>query len=230
MTKCIFITGTDTDSGKTRVSELLLQYWRQRNLSTLAMKPISAGCTWNEESQRLENSDALTLQAAATISVDYHEVNPIALAPPIAPHIAAELVDEHGLLMRSTMAWQTLYDRAPDVLLSEGAGGWMLPLDQGDVMPQFVRETNQEVILVVGMKLGCLNHALLTVAAIAQSGCHLRGWIANQLSPEPMPYYRENIETLKARIQAPLLAEVPFLENEDSATQWLAAAHPRLDL
>lgn len=228
MTRCVFVTGTDTDSGKTRVSEMLLRYWLKQGLSTLAMKPISAGCDWNEKAQRYENSDALILQRAASMTADYAEVNPIALEPPIAPHIAAELVGEQGLLLRATMAWRALYSRKPDILLSEGAGGWMLPLDNGDLMPQFVRETNQEVILVVGMKLGCLNHALLTVAAIAQSGCHLRGWIANQLTQEPMPYYQENLNTLKERIQAPLLAEIPFLADHDVGQQWLASQHPRL--
>lgn len=207
---------------------MLLQYWQQQGLSTLAMKPIAAGCKWNEVSQRFENSDALILQRAATMTTEYGDVNPVALEPPIAPHIAAELVGEQGLLLRSTMAWRALHSRNPDILLSEGAGGWMLPLDQGDLMPQFVRETNQEVILVVGMKLGCLNHALLTVAAIAQSGCHLRGWIANQLTEEAMPFYQENLQTLKDRIQAPLLAEVPFLADQATGQAWLATTHPRL--
>lgn len=220
MTSCVFITGTDTDAGKTRVSALLLRVARMQGLRTLAMKPISAGCTRNPTLGHYENADALILQHLATEPTTYQEVNPIALKPPIAPHIAAERANERNLLLRARLGWQALYAKSPDLLLCEGAGGWMLPLDEGHLMPQFVRETNQDVILVVGMKLGCLNHALLTVAAIAQSGCHLRGWIANTLTPEPMPYYKENVATLKERIAAPLLAEVPFLADVSDEQAW----------
>lgn len=208
---CYFITGTDTDSGKTVVSASLLRAFAAQEITTIAHKPVAAGC--DQQDGEWRNSDALYLQAAASKSLSYAEVNPIALPQATAPHIAAALNQQQisvGQLLKTTEA---LRQQSAEVLLIEGAGGWQLPLNDTEVMPDYVRQTGAEVILVVGMKLGCLNHALLSVAAIKASGCRLAGWVANQPTAEQMPYYAENIAYLTAHLGAPCLAEFPHDRN-----------------
>lgn len=219
MSGCLFITGTDTDCGKTSVTELMLELFARAGLQTIAMKPVAAGCEITAEG--LRNSDALKLQAAATMKLRYEEVNPVALAPAIAPHIAAEQFGVNFSVADLVRHWRALQERQTDVFLTEGAGGWCVPLNATESFPDFVKQTQQDVILVVGMKLGCLNHALLTEQAIHAAGLKLRGWIANQPTPTPMMAYRANLKTLKQRIQAPLLAEVPHLTCLGDREVWL---------
>jgi len=216
---CFFVTGTDTDVGKTQVSELVLLRFAQLGFSTQAMKPVAAGCDWREHEgkQQLVNDDALILQAASTHQNLYEQVNPIRLAPPIAPHIAAQLAVTELSVQQLMKAWHSFGVDQADMTLIEGAGGWLLPLNQDELMPEFVRQTGADVLLVVAMRLGCLNHALLTAAAIRASGCNLVGWIANQPQPQPMDYLVENLTYLSAQLDCPLWGNVPYLTAESLA-------------
>lgn len=209
--KHIFVTGTDTDAGKTFVSVLLLKALNQMNYQTAGFKPIAAGCEWSDGI--LKNADALALQAAASVKLPYEKVNPISFEPPIAPHIAAQLSGETLSLERISRALNDLQETQADLLLIEGAGGWRLPLsapNQGDspfYLSDWVAQKKLPVILVVGMKLGCLNHALLSYEQIKRDGLEVMGWVANQVQRD-MLYYQENLATLQAAINEPMLAEV----------------------
>ncbi len=218
-----FIAGTDTDAGKTLIAAGLLNKSKSEGLSTVGLKPIAAGC--EETPEGLRNDDALMLMAQSTEELPYEQVNPIAFAPPIAPHIAGQQLRRPlsagrivGLLRGVLMI-----NRAQFTLV-EGAGGYRVPLNPKETLADVTKELNLPVILVVGMKLGCLNHALLTVEAIQRDGLKLAGWIANRVD-EDMAVYKENIETLHAMIQAPCLGEVPFLSEPTPET---VASHIKL--
>lgn len=218
-----FIAGTDTDAGKTLIAAGLLNKAKSEGLSTVGLKPIAAGC--QETPEGLRNDDALMLMAQSTEELPYEQVNPIAFAPPIAPHIAGQQLRRPlsagrivGLLRGVLMI-----NRAQFTLV-EGAGGYRVPLNPKETLADVTKELNLPVILVVGMKLGCLNHALLTVEAIHRDGLKLAGWIANRVD-ENMAVYKENIETLHAMIQAPCLGEVPFLSEPTPET---VASHIKL--
>ncbi|MBY6188578.1 dethiobiotin synthase [Marinobacter hydrocarbonoclasticus] len=219
-----FVTGTDTEVGKTRVSAGLLAAAAQQGASTLGLKPIAAGCEPSGEGWR--NEDALALMAASTVALPYDQVNPIALAPAIAPHIAAKEAGERITPARLAASMPRVAMADADLCLVEGAGGWRLPIGDGMTLPAWVAQEGWPVILVVGMKLGCLNHALLSAEAIRSDGLHLAGWIANRIDPN-MSRYQENLESLQAMLDAPLLAEVPYLE-QSTAADHLTAAVQRL--
>ncbi|RDV24256.1 dethiobiotin synthase [Alteromonas aestuariivivens] len=206
-----FITGTDTEVGKTYVTRRLLLAANAAGKSTLGYKPVSAGCELLNG--QLVNEDAQALQQAASIEIPLQEVNPIAFEPPIAPHIAAEQCGRPISSDRIISGYHRLQSYSPDVLLVEGAGGWRLPIGAEGYLSGVVKALELDVILVVGMRLGCLNHAVLTAEAIQADGLHLKGWIANQLS-EPMPYYQQNLATLKSALPAPMLAEIGFRQSE----------------
>jgi dethiobiotin synthetase len=211
-----FVTGTDTDVGKTYVSNLLLRELTQRGNSTLGFKPISAGC--ENTPAGLRNEDALILQSASSIKAEYDHINPIAYAPPIAPHIAAELVGQSITLDTLQTHLKALEAYQADVLLIEGAGGWRLPLNRDGVyLSDFAKHNQMPVILVVGMRLGCLNHAVMSYESIVNDGLNCVGWIANQLSDD-MPYYNENLASLQSLIKAPLLAEVAHQSKVSDAS------------
>ncbi len=201
-----FITGTDTGVGKTTVACGLLQALAQDGYATQAIKPVAAGCEAHADG--LRNADALALMAAMTEPLDYERVNPVALKSAIAPHIAAQ---QEGVSLRATSLAAHCQSLLPlaDVTLIEGAGGWRVPLNDDETLADVARALNAPVILVVGMRLGCLNHALLTAEAIAADGLMLAGWVANTLTAD-MPAQAGNIATLQARIAAPLLGVVPF--------------------
>lgn len=218
MTTLFFVTGTDTDVGKTRIATAMLDCAAQIGLSTLGYKPVSAGCELTP--QGLRNADALALQQASSLSVSYEQVNPIAYADPVAPHLAAKRQGERISLAQISQGLDSLLAIKPDILLVEGAGGWRLPLGHGHFMSDFAAQRKMPVILVVGMKLGCLNHALLTVEAIKQDGLPIAGWIANQIVPQ-MDYYTDNLQALGELIDAPLLGSVPFLDENQSASPHL---------
>lgn len=213
--KTYFITGTDTDAGKTVATVALLHACAKAGLRTCAMKPIAAGC--EPHSEGLRNADALLLQVAASVPMTYEQVNPIALAEPIAPHIAAANAGKSIQVADLIAAWSALQKLPADLMLVEGAGGWELPLSANQTMPEFVKQTADGVILVVGLKLGCLNHAMLTVQAIAAAGVPLIGWIGNQCQPTPMPYQTENINYLRTKIEAPWLGTLPYSLSADKA-------------
>ncbi|OFC69372.1 dethiobiotin synthase [Alteromonas confluentis] len=222
MTTSYFITGTDTEVGKTFVSSLLLKAAAAAGLQSVGYKPVSAGCELVDG--EMSNEDARSLHAASSLPVSLSEVNPIALMPPIAPHIAAAQVD-HTITSEALIAGFThLQDKQPDFLLMEGAGGWRLPLGNDLWMPDVVKTLKLDVIVVVGMRLGCLNHAMLTCEAIQHDGLNIRGWIANQLSPD-MPVYQENLATLKAAMPAPLLAEIPYGAGDDTVAALHSLVH-----
>ncbi|MDP2562491.1 dethiobiotin synthase [Psychrobium sp. 1_MG-2023] len=203
MTKSYFITGTDTDVGKTFVTELLL---KQLNLHqpTIGYKPIAAGAEMTEDG--LRNSDALILQQSSVSGIDYSTINPICYQEAIAPHIAAALHNESLSIEALSQWWHKVQHLSP-VALIEGAGGWRLPINDHEFLSDFVKAHQLEVIVVVGMKLGCLNHTLLTLETIRQDGLVIKGWVANQLDL-PMSNYDENLAYLKQSITEPLLGEV----------------------
>lgn len=206
-----FIAGTDTDAGKTLVASGLLCKAKQEGLTTVGLKPIAAGCQQTPEG--LRNDDALSLIEQSTEKLPYEQVNPIAFEPPIAPHIAGQQLRKPLSASRivGLLRGVLMINRAQFTLV-EGAGGYRVPLNPKETLADVCQEIKLPVILVVGMKLGCLNHALLTAEAIQRDGLTLAGWVANRIDPN-MDVYDENIETLHAMIQAPCLGEVPFLEN-----------------
>lgn len=209
MTQTFFVAGTDTGVGKTLVTAALLQAAKDKGLTTLAMKPIAAGCKMTPEG--LRNEDALVLQATMTLSLAYEQINPVALAEPIAPHLAAAQAGRRLSLDRLVgFCRGTLTERA-DVRLLEGAGGWRVPLNETESLSALVQALNLPVILVVGLRLGCLNHTLLTVEAMARDGVKLAGWVANQVEPE-MAALDGNLMTLRRMLPAPCLGQIPFLD------------------
>ena len=206
----LFITGTDTDVGKTVVACGFLAAANQQGLRTAAIKPVAAGCEVTE--QGMTNSDALQLQAAASHKLSYQQINPVALEPAIAPHIAAA---EAGLRMSASrlVGYCRGVSLMPvDTVVVEGAGGWRVPINSRETLADVARELECAVIVVVGMRLGCLNHALLTMEAIRRDGLQIAGWVANILDPE-MPRLQENIDTLKQCINEPCLGTVPRIDD-----------------
>jgi len=216
-----FITGTDTDAGKTLVTEAVLLAARQQGLTTLAIKPVAAGCERCAEG--LRNDDAVKLMAQMTTTLSYDEVNPIAFEPAIAPHIAAQQAGQTLRLDRLITHCQRVLEQPVQLALIEGAGGWRLPLNESEYLSGLPQALRLPVILVVGMKLGCLNHALLTVEALASDGVRLAGWVANRLDAN-MGCFDENLLSLRSRIKAPLLGVIPFLAATEDKVR-VAASH-----
>lgn len=215
-----FIAGTDTDAGKTFIASGLLAKAKQAQLSTLGLKPVAAGCS--ETDQGLRNDDAMKLMTQSSVQLSYEQVNPIALKPAIAPHIAAQQTRKPLSAERIVgLLRGVLMTNKAEFTLIEGAGGYRVPLNPRETLADCVKELKTPVILVVGMKLGCLNHALLTVEAIRRDGLEIAGWVANQIDPT-MSAYDENIETLHAMIPAPCLGVVPHIDNN---TAEAAAEH-----
>ncbi|KPH64868.1 dethiobiotin synthase [Pseudoalteromonas porphyrae] len=208
--KQFFITGTDTDAGKTHVSCLLLKLLAQHKKRALGFKPLAAGAEIAFD--ELVNDDALALMESATVSAKYDLINPFTFAPPIAPHIAAAKVDATITVEGISQAYAKLSELECDYILTEGAGGWALPINDTDYLYDWVCKEQLPVILVVGMKLGCLNHALLTAAHFKMLGINCVGWIANQIDPA-MNEYQANIDSLKLRLPFPLLAISPYADN-----------------
>ncbi len=214
MPKSFFITGTDTEIGKTFSACCLLEAAKKQGLSTAAVKPVAAGGI--HTTSGFKNEDAIQLQQLSTLQLDYQELNPVCLKQAIAPHIAA--AQEKLTIKAEELAesCRKVINKKADLTLIEGAGGWMVPLNDQEYISDMVRLLDIPVILVVGMKLGCLNHALLTVKALQENGFTLHGWIANLLEPE-MPAFEENIQTLKARIDAPLITTIPWSFDSQSS-------------
>ena len=221
-----FVTGTDTNVGKTFISSALLCLARKCGLRCIGMKPIAAGCRL--EAGTLLNDDVLALISASATDLDYETLNPVPLEPPIAPHIAAAQVGRTICAKDMTAHCRTVVDQDVDFVLIEGAGGWLVPINGTETLADVCIELQASVILVVGMKIGCLNHALLTAAAIRQAGLNLAGWVANSVT-EAMPCLDENVDTLRTRLQAPCLGVVPHLGSvEPSAAQSFLDVGPLL--
>ncbi|NMM41964.1 dethiobiotin synthase [Pseudoalteromonas arctica] len=208
--KQFFITGTDTDAGKTHVTSLLLKLLAQHKKRAIGFKPIASGCEMAFE--QLVNADALILMESATVSAKYDIINPFAFAPPIAPHIAAEQASINITVEKLSKAYQHVKQQGADYLLTEGAGGWALPINNKEYLYDWVKAEQLPVILVVGMKLGCINHALLTAAHMQSIGVNCIGWIANQVD-STMDEYQANLDSLKTHLSFPLLAISPYTEQ-----------------
>ena len=208
--KKVFIAGTDTDVGKTLVSVALLRLAREKNLTTAAVKPIAAGC--KKTAEGLRNDDALALQSIITARLLYDEINPIALEPAIAPHIAANNIAFEITAKYLADKCDQVFQKNNDFTLVEGAGGWSVPLNDSETLADLAKLLKIPVVLVVGLKLGCINHALLTFNAIKNDGLAINGWVANQVDKN-MTAVNENIETLRQRLPCPFLGHIPFLHN-----------------
>lgn len=204
-----FVTGTDTGVGKTLVSCALLQVFAANGLSVAGMKPVAAGC--RNENGVLVSEDAEKLLAAGNLPLSLRQINPYAFELPVAPHIAAAMAGESVSLSSIHTAYEAL-SRQADVVVIEGAGGFRVPLNHKEDMSDLAQLIGVPVILVVGMRLGCLNHAMLTWEAILRRELTLGGWVANCIDPE-MDLLAENLEALHALMPASCLGVIPYQEN-----------------
>lgn len=209
----IFVTGTDTEIGKTVVASGLVRAGANEGLKSVGLKPVAAGCGFQDG--KLVNDDALQLIKSSNVELSYDIVNPIALEPAIAPHIAAVEANCDISVAVLKLHYERNLPDDLDLVIYEGAGGWFVPLNGFETFQDFAVAMQLNVLLVVGMKLGCINHALLTVKAVESSGLNLAGWVANFAEPE-MPVAKENLETLMNRIDAPLLGVVPHLPEPNA--------------
>ncbi|UQY45420.1 dethiobiotin synthase [Mixta hanseatica] len=209
MSNCWFLTGTDTEVGKTVASSALLQAANRAGLRTAGYKPVASGSEMTSEGIR--NGDALALQRNSSVPLSYEEVNPLVFIEPTSPHIVSADTGQPIEFARLSAGLQALREKAEWVLV-EGAGGWYTPLSEQQTYADWVRQEQLPVILVVGIKLGCINHALLSAEAIRNAGLPLAGWIANDIQP-PGRRHQEYMATLQQRLPAPLLGEIPFLEQ-----------------
>ena len=210
MAQAYFVTGTDTEVGKTTIAAGLLHAARLQGLSTAAAKPVASGCV--STAQGLRNDDALALLAQCSLPLRYEEVNPLAFEPAIAPHLAAR---EVGVVLDVDRLYQSVrgvLDKGADFSLVEGAGGWRVPLSGAQTLSDLAVALRLPVILVVGVRLGCINHAVLSAEAIARDGLPLAGWVANIIEPQTSRL-EENLATLAERLPAPCLGHVPRLQS-----------------
>ena len=219
-----FITGTDTDVGKTLVARTLLLALAARGIRCAGYKPVSAGCTRTPEG--LRNLDALLLQRAATVALPYEQVNPFAFEPAIAPHVAAREAGVTLAVPELLAAMRNVLQQNADFTLIEGAGGWRVPLSGQANLSDLAIALKLPVILVVGVRLGCISHALLSAEAIARDGLQLAGWVANIIEPRTSRL-EENLASLAERLPAPCLGRVPKLKQ---ASADMVAEHLQLDL
>lgn len=209
MMKALFIAGTDTEVGKTVVSKAILSAVGSQGHSTIGYKPVAAGCEKTAEGWR--NSDALHLQEAATVDVDYDLVNPYAMSLPASPHIAA-LADGVAVDYEKLSSVLKQHQDNSDFVLVEGAGGWRVPVSESDCLSTWVKQEALPVVLVVGIKLGCLSHAMLTAEAIKADGLELVGWVANRINPG-VEHYSDIIKMLEQKMGAPKLGEIPYVPS-----------------
>lgn len=199
------VIGTDTNVGKTYVAKALIQHFVESGLKTVGMKPVASGCELSERNE-LINEDVTALVSVSNVSAPLNLINPYRFSPAIAPHIAAEQVNVQIDLGVIQQAYTMLVNMA-EVVIVEGAGGFYVPLNNTQTLADLAVLLNLPVILVVGMRLGCINHALLTVEAIQARGLKLAGWIANQVEPS-FVMFDENLSSLQQRITAPCLSVV----------------------
>lgn len=197
-----FITGTDTEIGKTFVSTLLINFFVQEGLRVIGMKPIASGAKIIDGV--LKNDDALSLIEASNVITDYKNINPYVFEPAISPHLAAEQTGAKINLDKIKKNFKELEQKS-DIVIVEGVGGWYAPLNVEATISDLARALNIPIIIVVGLRLGCLNHALLTVQAVQQTGLPIAGWIANYVE-DNFSSAEKNIETLQARLN-----DIPYL-------------------
>jgi len=209
-----FITGTDTGVGKTLIGCALLRAFSAQGKRAVGFKPVAAGCDADGHNEDGQHEDARQLRASSNVPAAYGQVNPYCFAPAIAPHIAAQQSGVQINFARIMASYRELAAQA-DVVIVEGAGGFCVPLNDTQDSADLVHELNLPVILVVGMRLGCLNHALLSTGEIAARGLSLAGWVANVMT-DNMPALQENITALEKRIAAPLLGVIPYMPSPDA--------------
>lgn len=222
MKTAFFIAGTDTGVGKTLITSALVHRYAQAGLRSVGMKPVAAGCDWQDG--HLLSEDVVQLVAASNVAVDLDLINPYAFVPPIAPHIAAEKAGVSIELPVIRQAYETLQAEVDSVMV-EGVGGFCVPLGADIDTADLAQALGLPVLLVVGMRLGCINHAMLTLEAIQARGLRLSGWVANCIDPE-MAALDDNIAALRQRLPAPCLGIVPALGAADFR---LAATYLQLD-
>ncbi len=208
MKNTYFVTGTDTGVGKTLVTAALLHLADKQGLKAFGLKPVAAGCESTPQGPR--NEDALLLQAHSNVQMPYEQINPISLGAAKAPHIAAVEEGRRLSLDRLVGLCRGSLMQPADLRLIEGAGGWRVPLNDRENLSGLAIQLQTPVILVIGLRLGCLNHALLTAEAIQRDGLALAGWIVSEVDPD-MDSKAENIATLKTQLPAPCLGVIPAL-------------------
>lgn len=203
-----FITGTDTGCGKTEVTLGLMHLLQSDGKTVLGMKPIASGAMPTEDG--LRNDDAQRILQQASIQVPYDLVNPYAFEPPIAPHLAAKQAGV-GINFAKILDGHKQLSVQADPVIVEGVGGWRVPLGADGAVSDLAQALNLPVILVVGIKLGCINHALLSAESILATGLTLAGWVANIMDPD-MPELDANLDTLRQEIDAPCIGVVPHMQ------------------
>jgi dethiobiotin synthetase len=214
MAMAYFVAGTDTEVGKTTVAAGLLHAARQMGLSTAAAKPVASGCELTADG--LRNADALALLGECSLALSYAEVNPLAFAPAIAPHLAAREVGVELTVEALLGPVRHILAKGADFTLVEGAGGWRVPLAGAQTLSDLPVALGLPVILVVGVRLGCISHALLTAEAILRDGLCLAGWVANVVDTQAAPL-ADTLATLRERLPAPCLGVVPRLAQATPA-------------
>ncbi|MBB5676252.1 dethiobiotin synthase [Xanthomonas arboricola] len=218
----LYVTGTDTGIGKTMASTALLHALRRQGQTAVGMKPVASGCEHTPQGWR--NEDALALQAASAPQPDYATLNPYALPAPLAPELAAADVGVTLSLEPIAQAFAQLRAQA-EVVVVEGVGGWAAPLSADLDQADLVRALKLPVVLVVGIRLGCINHARLSAAAIAADGLDCIGWIANEVDPQ-MERIEENIGMLRQRLAMPCWGRIGWRPGADAAAQSLGLHMP----
>ena len=206
-----FVTGTDTEVGKTLVSGALILKLREQGINAIGFKPVVAG-TYKDAQGFTQNEDIETLRIASNLSSDELSLCPYVLDQPAAPHLVAK---HQGLKLEMAVITEAFRNtqKHADCVVVEGAGGLLIPLNEDEDLSDFAKEIHLPVILVVGMKLGCINHALLTYEAIKARNLNIVGWVANALSEE-MPLLQQNLQTLQTRMNTPFLGLIPALPKE----------------
>jgi dethiobiotin synthetase len=209
-----FITGTDTGVGKTWVTLALMKALQDKGKAVVGMKPVASGC--QKTSTGLRNDDAVRILKQSSQDLDYKTVNPYAFEQALAPHIAAEMTGVVIDIERIANEFITL-KKDSDSVVVEGVGGWNVPLGADIMLVDMVARLDLKVILVVGLRLGCINHALSAARSIEADGGKLHGWVTSQLDPN-YACLKESMATLRARINAPLLGSLPYMESFDVET------------
>lgn len=204
----VFVTGTDTGVGKTLVSQVMLHQLRADYRRVAGFKPVASGCDSTPDG--LRNADAVALQHAGSMNLPYDVVNPYAFAAPVAPHLAAQRA---GVIIDCSAIVRGIVAVRADCVVVEGVGGWLVPLNDQQTTADLAQMLALPVMLVVGLRLGCLNHALLTAEAIRARGLEIAGWIANQIDPQ-FELGDENVAALEQRLQAPLTMRLPYFPDQ----------------
>jgi len=217
MAHTIFVTGTDTSVGKTLVSAALLRALARRHARVVGMKPVAAGLVLQggPHGEQWVSEDVLALRAASTVAVAAELDNPVALAEPLSPHLAAARAGRR-ISVAELLAAHAALARQADAVVVEGAGGWRVPISDTETLADLAIALRAPVVLVVGLRLGCLNHAMLSAEAIRADGLALAGWVANRIDPH-MAAIDDNLAYLRAHLGAPLLGDVAFAATPDAS-------------